>query len=87
MRTNDRSGGSLKALLILLLVAANIIAALPDERARLQFPGSARASRAAFGASANARNGTSGTKDQEKFLASAQEKAGEARALPGQPSR
>ena len=35
MRTVDLRGGSLKALLIFLLVAANILAALPREKARM----------------------------------------------------
>ena len=34
MRTAELSGGSLKALLIFLLVAANIIAALPRDGAQ-----------------------------------------------------
>ncbi len=34
MRTDDLRGGSLKALLIFLLVAANIIAPLPRDSAR-----------------------------------------------------
>ncbi len=84
MRTDDLSGGSLKALLLLLLVAANIIAALPNERAWLQSRWSAQASRAAFGASPNARS-ASDAKDQEKFPTGAPETAGEARALLGQP--
>lgn len=38
MRADDLNGGSLKALLILLLVAANIIAALPRDNARTHRP-------------------------------------------------
>lgn len=34
MRTDDLNGGSLKALLLMGLIAANIVAALPNDYAR-----------------------------------------------------
>jgi hypothetical protein len=82
MRWNDLNGGSIKALLILWLLAANFAAGVPNHNGGLQPPGSARASRAAFGASPNART-TSGTQEREKFSAGAPKTAREARALPG----
>jgi hypothetical protein len=55
MRLNDRSDGSIKALLILGLLLANIAVARTQHRAPSQPPGSVRASRAALGASPSAR--------------------------------
>lgn len=55
MRLNDRRDGSIKAILILALLAANIAVALTQHRAPSQAPGSARASRAALGALPSAR--------------------------------
>jgi hypothetical protein len=79
MRTVDLSGGSLKALLLVLLIAANLLAALPNDSARGRSPGSARASRAALGAS------PSGTQEQGKFSARAQNTAPAPRAFPAEP--
>ena len=42
MRTDDLGGGSLKALLLLFLVAANLVAALPHDHARLRAATSAQ---------------------------------------------
>ncbi len=46
MRLNDLNDGSIKTLLILCLLAANISLALPNDSKGTQPPGSARASRA-----------------------------------------
>jgi hypothetical protein len=46
MRADDRSGGSLKALLIFLLLAANIAVAALNKNALLPTPASARELRA-----------------------------------------
>jgi hypothetical protein len=48
MRLNDLNNGSIKTLLILALLAANIAIALAFHRAPLQLPGSARDSRVGF---------------------------------------
>jgi hypothetical protein len=53
MRLNDLSDGSIKTLLILVLLVANIAVALPHRRVDSQPPGSVRASsrdRGIFGA-------------------------------------
>jgi hypothetical protein len=50
MRLNDLNDGSIKTLLILILLGANIAVAIAHRRAEPQPPGSARASRAVFGA-------------------------------------
>lgn len=83
MRLNDRRAGSIKTLLILVLIAANIAVALAHHRAPSESPGnelparpSAGASRALFGALA------------ENFPGSPATRAlGGARALPEQPPR
>ena len=82
MRRNDLSDGSIKMLLILALAVANLVAALPNQDGRSQFPGSGRRGGPAFGASPNARL-TSDTRAPEKFSARAPKTAREARALPG----
>lgn len=79
MRWNDLSHGSIKTFLILGLLLANIAVSFSHRRVDAQPPESARASRAAFGDSPNAR-ATSGKEKPGKT-------AGEARALPEQPPR
>jgi len=49
MHPNDRRDGSIKVLLILVLLATNIAVALAHHRALPPPPGSARDSRAGFG--------------------------------------
>ena len=75
MRRNDLNDGSIKALLIFVLIVANIAVAAQD-RASSQPPGSARASRAVFGALAENIPGSRATRA-----------LGETRALPGQIPR
>ena len=83
MRLNDLSDGSIKTLLILILLAANIAVALAHHRTSPQLPppGSADASPALFGAppksSSHARRVSRGARDT----------AGEAPALSGEPPR
>ncbi|MBA3834227.1 MAG: hypothetical protein H0X34_20505 [Chthoniobacterales bacterium] len=84
MRTDDLSGGSLKALLVLLLVAANILVALPHDRRSPLVPASALAPLAELGASPSTRT-THGAQERGKFSAAAPKTAPAARALPGQP--
>ncbi|MEO6872772.1 MAG: hypothetical protein ABI233_11205 [Chthoniobacterales bacterium] len=48
MRAPDLNDGTLKAVLILILLGANIAPGLPGETARVPTPGSARVSRAGF---------------------------------------
>jgi hypothetical protein len=49
MRLNDLSDGSIKTLLILVLILANIAVALAHHRASSHLPGSAREVRALVG--------------------------------------
>lgn len=84
MRTDDLSGGSLKALLVFLLVAANILVALPHDRRSLLVPTSTPASLAELGASPSTRT-IRAAQERGKFSAAAPKTARAARALPGQP--
>ncbi len=79
MRLNDLNDGSIKTLLILGLLFANIALASSHRRADAQPPGSARASRAVFGALAENFPGSRAT----RAFAEAPRAAREARALPG----
>jgi len=81
MRLNDLSDGSVKTLLILLLLAANIAIALAHHDASLAPLGSASASPAVSRAS----RGTFPA--GHELFGEAPKKAGEALALPGQPPR
>jgi hypothetical protein len=80
MRWNDLSGGSIKTLLVLCLLAANFALALPQRRARTQPPGSVRASRAVFGAPAE--NFFVSRASSRKAFGEAPSGAREARAFP-----
>jgi hypothetical protein len=82
MRAEDRNRGSIKALMILVLLAANIAASLPHDSGPLSTPGSARAPRAALGAPPSARTSTN-LREVAKFSARTPKTAREARALPG----
>jgi hypothetical protein len=82
MRLNDLNGGSIKTLLILVLLVANLVAALPNKSGRSQSPGSARTPRAALAASPSART-ASDVREEERFSAKAPKTGREARALPG----
>lgn len=74
MRLNDLNDGSIKTLLVLLLLAANLALTLPNKGGGAPTPGSARASRGVFGARA------------ENFSGSRANRAlGEAHALPNFP--
>jgi hypothetical protein len=78
MRLNDLNGGSIKALLILVLLAANIALAFPL--------GSARVSRAGFRRPAET-NFPSNPRSPAKFaMAKTPSPARETHALPDQPA-
>ena len=85
MRAEDRSSGSIKVLIILILLFANIVLSLSHRPADAQPPGSARASRAVFGALAE--NFPSSRTVTPEALGEAPSAAREARALPGRPPR
>lgn len=51
MRLNDLNDGSIKTLLVLLLLAANLALTLPNKNGGAPTPGSARASRGVFSGS------------------------------------
>ena len=74
MRWNDLNGGSIRTLLILILLVANIAATLP------RISGSAGASPAVSRASRD-------TPLREELFGEAPKTAREARALPGEPPR
>ncbi len=85
MRLNDLNDGSIKTLLILALLLANLALNLPGDSASRIFPGSARASRAALGASRAALGAppsAQGARGRQMFSARAPKTAREARALP-----
>ncbi|HEX4666930.1 MAG TPA: hypothetical protein VH207_10035 [Chthoniobacterales bacterium] len=81
MRLNDRHDGSIKTVLILGLVAANLALTFSHEGAHSQAPGSARASRSVFGALAENRPPNAAIFPEA--LGEAPIAAREARALPG----
>ncbi len=70
MRLNDLNDGSIKTLLILGLVVANLVTQLPHNNGQSLLPGNARDARAVFGASPNARI-TSDPQEQGKISARA----------------
>jgi hypothetical protein len=78
MRLNDLNGGSIKTLLILVLLFANIAVAHPRRSEDAQPPGSARASRAVFGALVETFSGSHAA----RALDEAPSAARETRALP-----
>jgi hypothetical protein len=79
MRLNDLSGGSIKTLLILILILANIAVALAHHRVLPQPPGSAGASPALFGAPPKS------SWSARRVSREARDTAGEAPAFPHQP--
>ncbi|MBA3650397.1 MAG: hypothetical protein H0W66_02660 [Chthoniobacterales bacterium] len=83
MHPNDRRDGSIKVLLILVLLLANIALALPRNHRTSPAPGSARASRAVFGALAENIPGSRAT----RALGEPPSAAREARVLPGEIPR
>ncbi len=82
MRLNDRHDGSIKTLLILVLLVANIAVALAHHRALLQPPGSARDPRAGFGDSPKQAFGLSAFEEKVRDGGSPSPARG-SRALPG----
>ncbi|MEO8044154.1 MAG: hypothetical protein ABI674_04555 [Spartobacteria bacterium] len=76
MPAEDRNRGSIKVLIILVLLFANIVLSFSHRRVDPPPPGSARASRAVFGALAENFPNSSGSAREAR----------EARALPGQPT-